>query len=632
MIEWIGASVAVYGPLLVGAMALFETALIIGLVLPTEPTIIVATALALEGHFSFAAVVVAALAGAALGDSCGFMLGRFGRRRFLRSKGRLGRMTRRHQDRTSALFERHGVLAISLARMIPFARTLMPLAAGATRLSYRRFLVFNLLGVAGWAVMGLGVAYGAARGWQIGVESLGIKWAAVLVIVAVVLLWALKRHFRPETGPDPLSVGLTGNVAAGKSAVADSWADGGVPVVSADELSRAVVKPGSPGLAAIVEAFGEGMLREDGSLDRPRLRRRVFEDAEARATLETILHLRIWVARDRWMRERFSEGATLTVSEVPLLFEAGLDGDFDVTVVVDAPDDVRLARLTGGRGLDPEEARRIMASQMEPGLKREKADHLLWNEGSFQELEASAAQLLSTLRKAARGDGGPAAGRLRIDLHTHTRASFDCLSHPQRVIKAAWAKGVERIAITDHNRLGPALELAQEFPDTVIAGEEVKTAEGIDVIGLYLREEIPKGTSAIEVCQRVKEQGGVVYLPHPYARGKGGGGRYAEELAPLVHVIEVFNARLHPGRLNEPAEELAARWGKARGAGSDAHTLGEVAGAFVEVEDHPNEPGALLEALGKARVRGVMAPWSVHLASTWAKVRKRLPSPTNDRS
>ena len=266
-----------------------------------------------------------------------------------------------------------------------------------------------------------------------------------------------------------------------------------------------------------------------------------------------------------------------------------------------------------------------MASQMEPGLKRDRADHVLVNEGTLEELEDSASQLLAQIRKEARVGQGPPSGRIRIDMHLHTRASFDCLSDPRLVIEAARAKGVQRIAITDHNRLALALEMAKAFPDAVIPGEEVKTAEGIDVIGLYLREEIPKGTSAREVCRLVREQGGIVYLPHPYARGKGASGRYAEELAPLVDVVEVFNARLHPGRLNEPGEELAARWAKVRGAGSDAHTVGEVAGAFVEVADHPNEPAAFLEALAGARISGVTTPWSVHLASTWAKVRKRLP-------
>ena len=219
----------------------------------------------------------------------------------------------------------------------------------------------------------------------------------------------------------------------------------------------------------------------------------------------------------------------------------------------------------------------------------------------------------------------PGDGLLRIDLHLHTHASWDCLSDPLEVLAAAGARGIDRIAITDHNRLGLALEMSREHPDRVIPGEEVKTAEGIDVIGLYLSEEIPKGTPAADVCARVREQGGIVYLPHPYARGKGGSGRFAEELAPQVDVVEVFNARLHPGSLNEPAADLASRWNLPCGAGSDAHTVREVGGAFVEVPSHPNEPSALLEALGSARVRGETAAWMVHLASTWAKLGKKLP-------
>lgn len=214
---------------------------------------------------------------------------------------------------------------------------------------------------------------------------------------------------------------------------------------------------------------------------------------------------------------------------------------------------------------------------------------------------------------------------MRLDLHMHTAASHDCLSDPDAVLEAARSRGVDRIAITDHDRIEAALDLHRRHPEAVIPGEEVKTAEGIDVIGLYLSEGIPKGTPAEEVCRRVRDQGGVVYLPHPFASGKGGGGRYAEELASRVDVIEVFNARLHPGRLNGPARELARRHGLPGGAGSDAHTVGEVGGAWVEVPRHANEPKAFLEALDRGRVHGRTAPWSVHLASTWAKVRKRLP-------
>ena len=629
MIEWIGANIDVYGPWLVGVIAMFETALIIGLVLPTEPTLIVATAFALQGHFSFAAVAGAAVLGAALGDSAGFMVGRWGGGRVLRGSGRFARIARRHQDRALDLFDTHAGYSVSLARMIPFVRTLMPLVAGSTSVGYRRFLVFDLLGIAGWAFVALGIAYAAARGWEIGVGSIGMGWATLVGAGLIAAGLALKRLFLgASTVGDVISVGLTGNIAAGKSTVASLWKDAGVPVASADDLARRVVEPGSPGLSAVIEAFGEEVLEADGSLNRQALASVVFQDDEARLRLEAIVHPRVRVLRDRWMRERMASQDAICVSEIPLLFEVGLEDDFDATVVVDASERIRLARLRETRGFSDEKARAVMGAQMDSGLKRERATHLLVNEGDIEALENDALETLAHLRRSTVARK-PREGRLRIDMHMHTRASYDCLSDPRRVIAAAEARGVQRVAITDHNRITTALEMAEAYPDSVIPGEEVRTKEGIDVIGLYIEEEIPKGTPASEVCRRVKDQGGLVYLPHPYARGKGGGGRYAEELAPLVDIIEVFNGRLHPGRLNEPGEGLAARWSKPRGAGSDAHMLGEVAGAWVEVVQHPNEPAALLAALEHAQVRGVTTPWVVHLASTWAKIRKRLPLAPN---
>jgi predicted metal-dependent phosphoesterase TrpH len=219
-----------------------------------------------------------------------------------------------------------------------------------------------------------------------------------------------------------------------------------------------------------------------------------------------------------------------------------------------------------------------------------------------------------------------------VDLHLHSRASYDCLSDPEALLLRAAEHGIHRIAITDHNRLDLSLEMHRRHPDRVIPGEEVRTEEGIDVIGLYIRREIPRGTPAREACRLIKEDGGVVYLPHPFARGKGGSGRHAEALAPLVDVVEVFNARLHPGRLNEPAEALARAHGKARGAGSDAHTLGEVGGAWVEVPYHENSPEAFLAALASGRVQGRTAPVWTHLASTWAKVHHAFAGPLRTRT
>ena len=213
---------------------------------------------------------------------------------------------------------------------------------------------------------------------------------------------------------------------------------------------------------------------------------------------------------------------------------------------------------------------------------------------------------------------------LRLDLHLHTRASWDCLSDPEAILARAQERGIHRLAITDHNLLELALEMHQRYPEVIIPGEEVRTSEGIDLIGLYIKRQIPKGTPARDACQLIREDGGVIYLPHPYARGKGASGRFAEALAPLVDVVEVFNARLHPGRLNAPAVALAEAHGKLKGAGSDAHTVGEVGGGWVELPRHENSPEGLLGALAQGRVGGKTTPYWVHMASTWAKVRKAL--------
>lgn len=416
-----------------------------------------------------------------------------------------------------------------------------------------------------------------------------------------------------------LSVALTGNVGSGKSTVATRWAEAGVPVVSADELSRQAVLPGSDGLAEIRAAFGEGVLAQDGTLDRGRLREIVFRDEARRRELEGILHPRIRELRDAWMRDRAAEGAPLVVSEIPLLFETGAEKGFDVVVLVDAPAGLRRERLQSDRGLSADEVGEIMSAQMDPAEKRARADVVVDNDGTLEQLGAIADRVLDELRARA------GSGTMRVDLHLHTSGSWDCLSEPEAVVARALELGYGRIAITDHDRLGVALRMAEAHPERVIPGEEVRTAEGIDVIGLYLRDEIPRGTPARETIERIREQGGIPYLPHPYAGGKGGGGRMADELAARCDVVEGFNARLHQPALNERAEELARRHGKAIGAGSDAHTIGELGNAFVELPEHANRADALLAALrGPCRWGGTSASRLVHLASTWAKVRKRL--------
>lgn len=200
-----------------------------------------------------------------------------------------------------------------------------------------------------------------------------------------------------------LRVGLTGNIAAGKSTVAEVWRRMGATVTDADELARRAVEPGSPALAAIAEAWGAEVVR-DGALDRAALRRIVFADPDARARLEAIVHPAVAALRDEAYREAEARGEAVAVADIPLLFETGLADDFDVVVLVEAPEEVRLERLVRDRGLDPEEARRMMAAQMPSELKHARADHVVPNTGTVGDLEDRARALWRTL--AARANGG----------------------------------------------------------------------------------------------------------------------------------------------------------------------------------------------------------------------------------
>lgn len=195
-----------------------------------------------------------------------------------------------------------------------------------------------------------------------------------------------------------LSVAVTGNIASGKSTVLRAWERAGVPVISADDLARQVVEPGTDGLREVVRAFGEGMLGPDGRLDRGRLRDRVFRDREARQRLESILHPRIRDLRERWLREQRRRDEELVAAEIPLLFETGYARGVDLTIVVHAPPAVRLERLVRSRGLGAEEASRIMSTQANAEETLGMADHVIPNDDTPAELERRALELLARLR------------------------------------------------------------------------------------------------------------------------------------------------------------------------------------------------------------------------------------------
>lgn len=188
--------------------------------------------------------------------------------------------------------------------------------------------------------------------------------------------------------------GLTGGIGSGKSTVASVIEEYGIPVVSADELSRMVVMPGSKGLEEVVAAFGEGILGEDGHLDRAKLAEIVFSDEKRRVELERILHPRI--------RSRFEEvldalekaGQRLVIYEVPLLFENNIQEILDGVIVVSARNDLRIARVGDRDGLSADETRARMAAQMDEATRQSLADYVLTNNGDRMDLRREVELLL----------------------------------------------------------------------------------------------------------------------------------------------------------------------------------------------------------------------------------------------
>jgi dephospho-CoA kinase len=182
-------------------------------------------------------------------------------------------------------------------------------------------------------------------------------------------------------------IGLTGNIASGKTAVADMLAERGAVIVDADVLAREAVSKGSPALDAITERWGRDVLDADGNLDRSSLRHIVFQNQEDLDALNEIVHPEVARLRKREIEAAKQRGDKILVCVVPLLFERHLAEEFDAIVLVDAPRSLRLERIVRDRGIDEAEAMKMIASQMPADLKRARADFVIENAGSLEELE-----------------------------------------------------------------------------------------------------------------------------------------------------------------------------------------------------------------------------------------------------
>lgn len=198
-----------------------------------------------------------------------------------------------------------------------------------------------------------------------------------------------------------LVVGLTGNIASGKSTVARALSARGVTVIDADLLARDAVGRGSSALSRIVTRWGPDVVGADGALDRAALRRRVFGHPSEVAALNAIVHPEVARRRDALLADARARGERVVVCDIPLLFEAGLTGEVDVVVLVDAPAAVRLERLMRDRALSEAEAGTMIAAQLPTEPKRQRADHVIDNAGSRAELDARVAELWRTIEARA---------------------------------------------------------------------------------------------------------------------------------------------------------------------------------------------------------------------------------------
>jgi hypothetical protein len=213
----------------------------------------------------------------------------------------------------------------------------------------------------------------------------------------------------------------------------------------------------------------------------------------------------------------------------------------------------------------------------------------------------------------------------KVDLHAHTIYSKDCLTPVARLIARARQIGLDKIAVTDHDELRGALVAKQMAPDLIIVGEEIKTTHG-EIIAYFVKECVPKGLSPQETIRRLREQGAVISVPHPLdtLRRSAMGREHLLEIIDQVDALEVLNARCVRENDNGAAREMAHVHGKLLTAGSDAHTLTEVGRCYLTMPPFDDDAESFRDALEGAQPHGEQSPFWPHLASSYAKWRKRF--------
>ena len=211
-----------------------------------------------------------------------------------------------------------------------------------------------------------------------------------------------------------------------------------------------------------------------------------------------------------------------------------------------------------------------------------------------------------------------------IDFHTHTSASNDSLTSPERLIAAACRRRLDRVVVTDHNTITGALIAFDLAPDLVIVGEEIMTTRG-EILAAYVTEEIPLGFSPQETIRHLRSQGAFISVSHPFDDWRKGAWKLEDllEIAPLVDAIEIFNARCLAPAANKKALEFAQKYKLPGTAGSDAHAAFELGATRLELPQFSG-PDELREVIRAGEVQGHLSPFWVHIVSRYAHQRKKV--------
>ena len=213
---------------------------------------------------------------------------------------------------------------------------------------------------------------------------------------------------------------------------------------------------------------------------------------------------------------------------------------------------------------------------------------------------------------------------LKADLHIHTEYSMDCNSSLEQIINRCLEIGINCIAVTDHGTAEGALKMKTIAPFPVIVAEEILTTRG-EIIGMFLNETIPSRLSVEQTISRIKAQGGLVCIPHPFdaLRFSALGTKTIEKIVEQIDIVEVFNSRAFFLRGSTQAQLFAHKYGIPGSAGSDAHTLGEIGNAYVEMPEF-NGRDDFLQALAKGKVCGHLTSPFVHFNSFAQSLKSRF--------